>query len=95
MGDDIQRTLGNLEAGIQALGKQQETFRAEQRADNKLLFDGINKIAVAGCSVGERNIEAIKELRNRPERLLGMAFAGVTVLCTLITVYLSIRGNGL
>ena len=93
MGDDIQRILGNLETGIKALGDQQKTFREEQRSDNKLLFDGINKINANGCSIGLRNAESIKELQNRPERLLGMAFAGVTVICTLVTVYISIRGH--
>ena len=80
MTDDISRILGQLETGITNLAKQQEVYRAEQRADNKLLFDGLNNIAANGCATGKRNAEAIEELKQRPEKLIGIGGALVSML---------------
>lgn len=83
MTDDVSRILGQLESSIKALSDQQAQFRVEQRADNKQIFDKLENIAVHGCAIGKRNSEAIRELKERPERLVGMGSAIASVLAFL------------
>ena len=97
--DDIQRVLGKLENGIENLAEQQRINRAEQRADNKLLFDGINNLSANGCAVGRRHDDSIKlqaaqieELRKRPERVVGFAATIVAIASAIWSTFVA-RGH--
>lgn len=86
--DVIQRVLGQLEAGIQNLTINQQRFREEQRADNKQLFDKINDLAINGCAIGKKHSIDIDELKRRPERVIGIGAAVVSILAFLGSIAL-------
>ncbi len=91
--DDIQRALGKFEAGIENIAEQQRQFRAEQRADNKLIFERLDNISANGCSMGKRNADAIKELQGRPERVVGIGAAIASILGAIGSVFWAMKGN--
>jgi len=84
MSEDIERVLGRLETGIKNVSDQQSQFRLEQRSDNKLIFDKLENIAANGCSLGKRNFDAIKELRDRPERIIGIGAAIAAISAAVV-----------
>jgi hypothetical protein len=86
--DAIQRVLGKLEAGIENLNAQQKQFREEQRADNRLLFARLDSVSANGCALGHRNMESIKELQRRPERIVGIGAAIVAILSAVGSLFL-------
>ena len=98
--DEIQRALGKLEAGIINISEQVRQNRIEQRADNKLLFDGLNNLSVNGCAIGKRHDDSIKlcenkieELRKRPERVVGFAATVVAIASAIWSTFVA-RGHG-
>ncbi|MFA5430102.1 MAG: hypothetical protein WC329_02965 [Candidatus Omnitrophota bacterium] len=83
MTDDISRILGQLESSIKSLSEQQTQFRLEQREDLREIFDRLDDLSVKGCAIGRQNVEAIKELKARPEKLVGLGSAIASVLMFL------------
>jgi hypothetical protein len=92
-GDDIQRSLGKLEAGIENLSEQIRLNRDERRTDIKQIFDRLDTISSSGCATGKRNAEAIKELQQRPERLVGIGAAIASILAAIGSALLWAMGK--
>ena len=93
MMEDIQHILGKLEAGIENVAEQQRQFRSEQRLDNKLLFERLDNISANGCALGKRNSDAIKELQNRPEKVIGIGAAIASIFAMIGAIVAAWRGH--
>jgi hypothetical protein len=90
---DIQRVLGKLEAGIDNMADQQRIFRAEQRADNKLIFDKLENIAANGCALGARHAADIKKLQEQPARAVSIGAAIASIIAMVSAILATWRGN--
>jgi len=77
--ENLQRTIGGLEASVKELANQQSLARKEQREDMGKIYERLNTISLSGCAVGKTNTEAITELNKRPERLVGIGAALVAI----------------
>jgi len=69
---EISNRLNSIEA-------RQETIRKENREEHDKFFKKLDTIAEDGCPLGKRHTQDIKELKDRPERLIGIgaAFAAI------------------
>ena len=94
MADDLNRILGKLEAGIVNLTEQTKQNRDERRADIKEIFAKLDNIAANGCATGKRNAEAIKELQQRPTRLISIGAAIMAIASAIGSFLLWALGRG-
>ena len=81
---DIQRVLGKLEAGIENLTKQHETFRIEHREDLGRIFKRIDDFP-ATCPTGKHLAKIVSELEKRPERLVGIGAAMAAIAAAIFS----------
>ena len=93
MPDDIQRILGQLQAGMESLANNQQLFRAEQRSENQQIFDKINDLAVNGCAVGRQHTADLVDLKARPERYVGIGAAAASIIGMLGTAIMWLLGR--
>ena len=76
--DNLQRTIGALEAGVKEIANQQALGRKEQREDMNKIFKRLDEFP-ATCPTGSHLKEAVAELQKRPERLVGIGAALVAI----------------
>lgn len=72
--DDIRRIYDKLEE----LGKELAGLNATVTANGKLLGEvrhAVGQMAIDGCAQGKAHAAAIKDLKERPEKTIGMAAA--------------------
>lgn len=93
MPEDIQRILGQLQAGVESLANNQQIFRAEQRSENQQIFNKINDLAVNGCAIGRQHTSDLIDLKARPERYVGIGAAVASIIGMIGTAIMWILGR--
>lgn len=84
MNSEEQRLIGGVLARLEIIEDRQDEIRKENRADHAKLFDELATIASEGCAKGKRQDDDIKELKTRPERLVGIGAAIVAAIGAVV-----------
>ena len=77
----ILREISNRLNSIEA---RQETIRKENREDHAEIFRKINEITLEGCPLGKTHSRDIKELKDRPERVVGIGAAIAAIIGAVV-----------
>jgi len=83
---DYNRVIGRLESRLESIEKHQESIRGENREDHAEIFRKINEISLLVPAVS-RHEEEIKNLKERPGRLIEIGSAAVAGLATVIMFF--------
>jgi len=87
MTNDEQRIIGALQNAVEALAKQAEINRVENRADFDRVFGQLRDLQAKGCSLGARNAKDIDDLRNAPARAISIGAALIAVVSGIASVF--------
>ncbi|MFA5379050.1 MAG: hypothetical protein WC455_25065 [Dehalococcoidia bacterium] len=71
--------LREISNRLKSIEERQETNRKENREDHDKIFGKIENIIKDGCPLGAQHTRDIKELKDRPERIVGLGAATVAI----------------
>lgn len=87
MTNDEQRIIGQLQNAVEALAKQAEINRVENRADFDRVFGQLRELQAQGCALGARNSKDIDMLREAPARAISIGAALIAVVSGIASVF--------
>jgi hypothetical protein len=88
-----QRLIGGILARLDTIEERQETIRTENRTDHAAIFAKIDTLSNEGCAIGKQHSRDIDELKQRPEKAIGMGAAAASVIALIGSIVAMIMGR--
>jgi ferric-dicitrate binding protein FerR (iron transport regulator) len=85
MNDHEQGLLREISNRLNSIEGRQETIRVENREDHAEVFRKIEEITKNGCPLGAQHSRDIKELKERPERIVGIGAAAAAIAGAIVS----------
>lgn len=82
----VESLVAGISQRLDTIENRQETIRKENNAAHEQLFASINHLSVKGCAVGEKNSEAITELKNAPGKAVSIGAAIISSAAAALAV---------
>ena len=77
--------LREISHRLNSIESRQETIRVENREDHAEIFRKIEEITKNGCPLGMQHSKDIKELKDRPERVVGIGAAIAAIIGAVVS----------
>jgi 2-hydroxy-3-keto-5-methylthiopentenyl-1-phosphate phosphatase len=77
--------LREISNRLNSIESRQETIRVENREDHAEVFRKIEEITRNGCPLGVQHTRDIKELKERPERIVGIGAAVAAIAGAIVS----------
>jgi ferric-dicitrate binding protein FerR (iron transport regulator) len=77
--------LHEISNRLNSIEERQETIRKENREDHAEVFRKIEEITKNGCPLGAQHSRDIKELKDRPERIVGIGAAIAAIIGAVVS----------
>jgi t-SNARE complex subunit (syntaxin) len=76
--------LREISNRLNQIEERQETIRKENREDHAEIFRKIETVVKEGCPLGAQHSKDIKELKDRPERVVGIGAAIAAIIGAVV-----------